>query len=552
MLGSCKAVRFPTGGIHAAETLPRQAARSLADMAMETTQTGPVVAAGEGTRSGEPAKPAKPATTIDRRGVGFGLAALLAGGAIAFAGFLLVSSGTQVEAAPWPTALALAVGALTVALIGLAAGMAYGTVNLPTVWAMAPLGPGVATVTVVAIDLIAPSGRGAASLILGLEITAALVVIGAIPLRLLANIRIAQTRSYWELRRRAEQLRERLNVIDVMAAPGRTSKDDAWSTAQQMSRKEAKRQLEEIEKALAKDPDESLTNGLEWVGAMGYVSLWRRVGRAEEALLDLEPRSLLIADALHDHYRLRDSGIKREDLEFSLEAAIKAIDPASFKDYFRGEPRVPNTNQPAPRDETEQADPVDDPRARAVLREVRHAINLYMEDAMEGIVRARNRLWRTILVTAIVTFLLVALAVLGNVSKSELIAASVFFLVAAAVGLFDRLRRQAKAHAAIEDYNLFEARLLETPLLSGLAGVAGVVLTALAPVASGQPVQSLTQVFDLHSNALGLVVAAAFGLTPDRILRPLESQTDKLKDQLSRGKAAVAKPSGDEEHAATT
>jgi hypothetical protein len=34
-------------------------------------------------------------------------------------------------------------------------------------------------------------------------------------------------------------------------------------------------------------------------------------------------------------------------------------------------------------------------------------------------------------------------------------------------------------------------------------------------------------------------VAAAFGLAPDRIIGPLESQTEKLKVQLKAGKAAV-------------
>ena len=36
-----------------------------------------------------------------------------------------------------------------------------------------------------------------------------------------------------------------------------------------------------------------------------------------------------------------------------------------------------------------------------------------------------------------------------------------------------------------------------------------------------------------------LIVAAAFGLAPDRIIGPLESQTEKLKVQLKAGKAAV-------------
>jgi hypothetical protein len=158
---------------------------------------------------------------------------------------------------------------------------------------------------------------------------------------------------------------------------------------------------------------------------------------------------------------------------------------------------------------------------------------------MEGLVRARNRLWRAILLTATTTFLLVGLAVLNDVPKSLLIGASVFFLVAAVVGLFNRLRLQAAADLAVEDFNLFEARLVHTPLISGLAGVAGVILVSLVPGTASTGPPPLSEIFELSKNQFGLIVAAAFGLAPDRIIGPLESQTEKLKVQLKAGKAAV-------------
>ena len=46
-------------------------------------------------------------------------------------------------------------------------------------------------------------------------------------------------------------------------------------------------------------------------------------------------------------------------------------------------------------------------------------------------------------------------------------------------------------------------------------------------------------VFELSNNPVGLLVAAAFGLAPDRIIGPLQDQTEKLKGQLKAGKAAV-------------
>jgi len=451
----------------------------------------------------------------------------------------------------WTTPdLTIVVGVL-LGLIAMIAGTVWRTTYLPTVWAVSPLIPGLATIAVVATYLIAPAGAGAAAFVVGAEIAAAIAIIGAMPLRMMATVRVAQTRSYWELRRRSEQLRKRLKVIE--AAP----RSSAWGTSQRMALDEANKQLDEVKRALLRPAARSRTNGLEWVSAMGYVSLWRRVDRAEECLIELEPVESLLADALHDRLRLSGAGIKGDQLEAALAAAVSVIDKQGFEKYFAPTMQtqkvdatmtkpadsvstLPSEGVPAQAQSAEEAERL----ARAVLREVRHALNSFIQDSMEGIVRARNRLWRAILLTATTTFLLVALAVLNDVPKPLLSGASVFFLVAAVVGLFNRLRLQAQSDLAVEDFNLFEARLVHTPLISGLAGVAGVILVAVAPAAGTQTLPDLTTIFDLTRNPLGLLIAAAFGLAPGRLIGPLEDQTERLKGQLKAGKAAVESGSG--------
>jgi hypothetical protein len=460
----------------------------------------------------------------------------------------------DVLAGLWTTPDVLVVVAVALAAVALLAGTIWPTTYLPTVWAISPLIPGLAAVCVVATFLVAPVGAGAAAFIIGTEIAAAIAIVGAIPLRMLATVRVAQTRSYWELRRRSEQLRKRLRVIEARGS------SDGWSTAEQMAVDEANKQLGEVKRALLRSPRRSRTNGLEWVSAMGYVSLWRRVDRAEEALIDLEPPEALLGDALHDKLRLAGAGIKRDQLEAALDHAVLRIDKKGFDEYFAptmqsakvdaatrsrraradcddADAKVPATAEDAASDGPPTAAEI--VLARAILREVRHALNGFVQDTMEGLVRARNRLWRAILLTATTTFLLVGLAVLNNVPKSLLIGASVYFLVAAVVGLFNRLRLQAAADLAVEDFNLFEARLVHTPLISGLAGVAGVILVSLVPGTASTGPPPLSEIFELSKNQFGLIVAAAFGLAPDRIIGPLESQTEKLKVQLKAGKAAV-------------
>jgi hypothetical protein len=114
--------------------------------------------------------------------------------------------------------------------------------------------------------------------------------------------------------------------------------------------------------------------------------------------------------------------------------------------------------------------------------------------------------------------------------------------------LFVRLRLEGRAETAVDDYGLFEARLLHTPLLSGLAGVAGVFIFAVAPsifgtnaAANQAAAVSLSQVFDLATNTRGLIAAAIFGLTPELLIKWLGSQADGIKGQLEASRAAGAK-----------
>lgn len=462
----------------------------------------------------------------------------------------------------WTTDDALLVVGLVVIVVAILAGMVFPTTYLPTLWALAPLVPGLAAICVVATYFVTAGLNPTTRFLMGVEIGAVIAVFGAIPLRILATVRVAQTRSYWELRRRSEQLEQRLGEIKSRHAdPAQPA--DGWTTVQEMALAEAEEQLAAVHRALFAKPSESLTNGLEWVSAMGYVSLWRRIDRAEEALIEMEPAELVLGDALHDQLRLAGAGIKSEQMESALYAAVEVIDPTARRRYFAPPARPagpPASPTPATEVAVEVQDsavdaagrrPADERAARAVLREVRHAINSYIEDKMESIARARNRLWRTILLTATTTFLLVGIAVLNEVPTRNLIAASVFFLVAAVVGLFNRLRLQATADSAVEDFNLFEARLVHTPLASGLAGVAGVFLVAIAPAATSQPITDLGTIFSLDHNLIGIAVAAGFGLAPERILGPLQDQTELLKKQVKAGQAAVETSVGQTQAAET-
>ena len=122
--------------------------------------------------------------------------------------------------------------------------------------------------------------------------------------------------------------------------------------------------------------------------------------------------------------------------------------------------------------------------ARAVLRTVRRSINEFRNASWNGLILARNHLLTTMIYTGMTVFVLLAIAMVWGAPRPTVFAASVFYLVGATTGLFDRLRRESQAEVAIEDYGLSTARLVTIPLFSGLGAIGGVLLVAMMPFSS--------------------------------------------------------------------
>ena len=210
---------------------------------------------------------------------------------------------------------------------------------------------------------------------------------------------------------------------------------------------------------------------IRWALATGYLSVLSSLHRAEEALIVVEPPDAVVGDALHDALSLEDSTIDNSDrLLRILRPALDTVCPDTSVFLIAGTP-APTKPEPL----------MDKDVARQTLREVRFAINQYVEDKLGSLLRARNRLIWTMLAVGVATYLLLGLALAAAVPVPQVLAVTVFYLVGAIVGLFNRLRLEVGRSGAVEDFGLSMARLVVTPLLSGLAAVAGVYLVAVAP-----------------------------------------------------------------------
>jgi hypothetical protein len=300
----------------------------------------------------------------------------------------------------------------------------------------------------------------------------------------------------------------------------------------------------------------------EWLLGTGYIHLRERLHRAEESLIMVAPVERVIAGARFDELRLIGSTIQnRDELQATIRSAIEvlsgyaqiatavAVAPAAVAGAGAGAMGGIAPNLPA----AAGAAPIvyrriDERLARENLRQVRRAINEFRNECRVGLVRARNQLLRTVTATSFVSYLLLALAVRAGVPSESAVAAATFFLVGAVVGLFNRLQLDASAQSAIEDYGLSAARLLHTPIVSGIAALGGVMivpmLSALVNVpdaSAGTILPAVSAIFNLTGRPFGLVIAAIFGLSPATLISRLQQESEQYKTGLKSSEAPQAK-----------
>jgi len=281
------------------------------------------------------------------------------------------------------------------------------------------------------------------------------------------------------------------------------------------------------------------STGAKWVLGSGYIDLWTRLHHAEAALLVVQPTEEIVAGALADETRLVGSHMENSDDQLrKLRAAVVTL---GGKAYLSSDAVA------LVKDADAAADPESQTQARLILRSVRETISEYRDGRRAGLVKTRNQLMWTGLVTGAFAYAMLALPILIGVSRIAVTAAAAFFMTGAVVGLFAQLRSWSGSAPAggEDDFGLAQTRLLYAPLLSGLAGVGGVVITTMLyasidgsvlSVANnttvGGTVPLLKQVFDLGAAPFGLVIAAVFGLTPELLVNRLQGQADKYRVDL--------------------
>lgn len=367
--------------------------------------------------------------------------------------------------------------------------------------------------------------------------------------------RNASSHSFADVNGKAMHLR---SVLDAESRRF-SSKDAAGDSAELSQERQAYREAEDALRLVGEELASHSPWDTKWTSASGYVDALRLVHRAEGAALMFASLGYVVRVATEDIARLDGSDIPdRTSLLAQLKLGLRRVSPevAAALEGLGAETRVAIASA--------TVSPEDDMVGRAMLRQVHQAVDAYRDGRRDGIVRARNRLTITSLTFGFALYAILALAISKRAPAEAIAAGVAFFLVGAVVGLFAQLRKDAAEDSAVEDYGLSIVRIAQTPLSSGFAAVAGVVMLpivyafsiqnglsavipqqaptlatgASAAISPAQTLLDLKILFNITQFPYGLLVAAIFGLSPGLLIDRLAKQAEEYKKDLRSSSAA--------------
>ena len=420
--------------------------------------------------------------------------------------------------------------------------------------------PVIASLITVGVYLILPNSNSQWQILLIGGVTAAILwLLIAIPFTGFCTAQAANPHTYSILRIRLHQLKMSLGLVDY--DDGSYDEIDSLETVMQKGGfdKNSRHQWDVVKEAYACCIELSrklfqFPAGLQWYSGSGYTSAWRVLHHAEEVMIEVTDDSTVVREAKNDFRSLQGSKVSGKDkLLNDVKNAVSVLKPEASI-YFEDCP--PDKNSNTRNQSTQQGDEssvsdlasstsnknvtnveVQCETAKLTLREVRRALNEFRDDRWEGLMRQRNRLFKTIAVTGIVTYVLLCVIILAFNSiniKPAIGAATIIYMVGAIAGLFVRFYAESRSDRSIDDFGLSTTRLVAIPLLSGLAGIGGVLISEiLASLASNTEISNL---FILQPRVL--LIAAVFGATPNLFIKSLQNQAHEYEADLQSSKAA--------------
>src|SRR6266852_5334205 len=363
-------------------------------------------------------------------------------------------------------------------------------------------------------------------IILGLIITLVLWLLLAIPCMRFATAEDARPSDYEGLKGAVKALEIRLKVVKEKdeatqdnALEHKKEKDEATQDNALEHKKARDIVISDVEAAVDYINTRLCSQGWHWLST-GYVSLWDRVNEADEAIIDVLPCETVIESAKYEELRLKNSQVSESKALYTpLKEAIDTLSPANATDTVSSDPNRSGPSTAINGQVSQQREH----EARANIRIVKAALHKFTNERWDGLVRARNQLMVTAFLTTFFTYILVIIAILANVPRmTNTIDAMVFYFLGAIVGLFGRLFDERNADTVIDDYGLSMARIIVTPLISGLAALVGVLF-----VTTSSTIDTIYKI-----SLQNLVFASVLGFAPNILISILRSKSEAIKGQI--------------------
>jgi hypothetical protein len=418
-------------------------------------------------------------------------------------------------------------------------------------------------------------------------LTGLLWLVAAVPFCSVSTAQSANPRNYSLLQSRLHQLKASLGMKDcadgayeestTIATLMQDAGCDAGNKYQWNVLKEAYACCMDISRKLYKFPA-----GLRWIIGTEYNSAWTLLHHAEEVLIEAADVEAAVRGAKHDFLAIQDSQIHGGDE--LLDDVIQAVDllkPEALAYFREHQPSkggvalsqrtqlINKSNASSGDGNTADKNGADlnaraktEATARVMLREVRSTLNDFRDKRWEGLVRQRSRLLKAIAVTGIVTHAFLCLTILTSptpipganqqltMTQSGILAATMFYMVGAIAGLFVRFYSESRGGSSVDDFGLSTTRLVAIPLLSGLAGIGGVLVAEMLAALGGPallgprpetPIE-LSTLFSLDPRLL--LTAAIFGVTPNLVIKGLQEKANEYAAELQSSKAAESRVAG--------
>jgi hypothetical protein len=362
---------------------------------------------------------------------------------------------------------------------------------------------------------------------------------------------------YEELKNRHSELEARLSVVNIhdkksaATSPQNDESDDNARYRIEASRRACKT-YENLHQSLFHNH-----SGLEWTLGTGYVNAWHMVHRTQEALVGVETLQEVIGDVVHDIRSIQNSAMPDSKVLIrKMLQAVKDLCPEAmvYFDELRADKYYTDLFPPqtgidlADSTKLEQPGQTDQLKeiARETIRQVKHALNVYQDSLRHKLVQGRNYTYIAIALAGFITYLLLCFVILWNTTSVAIGTATAYYMIGAITGLFVRFYNETNGKndtAPPDDYGLLLSRLIAIPLLSGLAALGGVLVTATLPALSGQSGQKVTELGTIFNGTVTieyLLAAAIFGYAPNLIVGNLQQRTQRYSIALQNSKGEVS------------